>query len=125
MKNWLIIWTIALLGLSLIPRQLAAQGIVSSPADGSVKAEPDAQIQIYPNPNDGRFQLLIERAGSEKVIARIYDITGKLIEDLSESLEREEDRLSHQVEMADPRPGIYFIRVEKGKDLHIKKFIIR
>ena len=49
----------------------------------------EKEIKVFPNPSDGRFQLTIEYQGPEKVTAKVYDITGKLVKDISKDLVKE------------------------------------
>ena len=83
------------------------------------------KMKIFPNPTDGKFQLTLEYEGNEKVTAKVYDITGKVIEDISKELVMEESSVSAQVDLKDPRSGIYFLRVQMGSRLLTKKIIIK
>ena len=83
------------------------------------------QVQIYPNPTDGKFQVTLKVEGTEKVTAKVYDLTGKLIEDITKELVRDESSISAQVDLNHPPSGIYFLRVQVGLKLMTKKIIIR
>jgi len=87
--------------------------------------EASIEINVYPNPSDGRFQLSFDYDGKEKVNAKVYDITGKLVEDITESLVINDTTITAQVELEHPSSGIYFIRISWGKTLLTKKIIIR
>ena len=83
------------------------------------------QLKIFPNPTDGKFQLTLTYKGNEKVTAKVYDITGKVIEDISNDLVKEESSVTAQVDLKDPRSGIYFLRVRMGSKLLTKKIIVK
>lgn len=83
------------------------------------------EIRVFPNPSNGRFHLTIEDAGKEKVTAKVYDITGKLISDVSEDLVVGETSITADIDLESPASGIYFLRIEKGKKFLAKKIIIR
>ena len=83
------------------------------------------QLKIFPNPSDGRFQLSLEYDGIKKIAAKIFDITGKLVQDISETLVIDESNVSVEVDLKVPRSGIYFLRIEMGKNAFTKKIIIR
>lgn len=83
------------------------------------------EIEVYPNPSDGRFQLTFEYSGTEKVSAKVFDITGKQVKDISEDLVITETAVTAQVDLDSPNSGIYFIRISWGKTLLTKKIIIR
>lgn len=83
------------------------------------------QLNIFPNPSDGKFQLSLKYEGNDKVTAKVYDITGKVIEDISNELVKEESSVTAQVDLKDPRSGIYFLRIQMGSKLLTKKIIIK
>lgn len=83
------------------------------------------QLKIFPNPTDGKFQLTLTYKGNEKVTAKVYDITGKVIEDISNDLVKEESSVTAHVDLKDPRSGIYFLRVQMGSKMLTKKIIIK
>ncbi len=87
--------------------------------------ESGKEINVFPNPSDGRFQLSFDFDGKQKVNAKVFDITGKLVEDITESLVIDDTSVTAQVELEHPSSGIYFIRVSWGKTLLTKKIIIR
>ena len=83
------------------------------------------QLKIFPNPSDGRFQLSLEYDGMKKVVAKIFDITGKLVKDISETLVIDNSTVTADVDLRVPRSGIYFLRIEIGKSAFTKKIIVR
>ncbi len=83
------------------------------------------QLQIFPNPTDGKFQLTLKYEGSEKVTAKVFDITGKVIEDISNELVKEESSITARVDLKNPRSGIYFLRIQMGSKLLTRKIVIK
>ena len=83
------------------------------------------KMKIFPNPSDGRFQIRLEYVGKEKITAKVFDITGKLILDISEDLVVGDSSISADVELKATRTGIYFLRIEIGISTFTKKIIIR
>ena len=57
--------------------------------------------------------------------AKVYDIIGKLIRDVSEDLVVVETSITADIGLESPASGIYFLRIEKGKKFLTKKIIIR
>jgi len=55
----------------------------------------------------------------------VYDITGKLVKNITEDLVIVEKSVSASVDLDSPSSGIYFIRIEWGKTLLTKKIIIK
>ena len=83
------------------------------------------QLQIFPNPTDGKFQLTLKYEGNEKVTAKVYDITGKVIEEISSELVKVESSITAKVDLKDARSGIYFLRIQMGSKLLTKKIIVK
>jgi len=83
------------------------------------------KIRVFPNPSNGSFQLTIDHEGQEKVIAKVFDITGKLVKNLNDELVQEDHSVTAQVNLESPKSGIYFLRIEIGKKVLTKKFIVR
>ena len=84
-----------------------------------------SEVKVFPNPSDGRFQLSFDYSGPEKVKAKVFDITGKLVKDISNDLVKTETSISANTDLESPGSGIYFIRIEYGKSIVTKKIIIR
>lgn len=82
-------------------------------------------LKIFPNPSDGRFQMSLEYAGDEKIVVKIFDITGNLVQDITDRLIIDASTVSADVDLQHPRSGIYFLRMEIGNRAFTKKIIIR
>lgn len=83
------------------------------------------EVKVFPNPSDGRFQLSFDYHGPESVKAKVFDITGKLIKDISTDLDKSENSVTGNIDLESPGSGIYFIRIELGKSVVTKKIIVR
>lgn len=83
------------------------------------------KITIFPNPTDGRFQILMDFGENDRIVAKVFDITGKLIEDLSEDLVKTDAKVTADVDLDHPRSGIYFLRVEIGTKIATRKIIVK
>ena len=70
-------------------------------------------------------ELTFEYAGNENVKAKVFDITGKQVKDISEDLVKSERSVTASVDLESPSSGIYFIRIEYGKSILTKKIIVR
>ena len=109
----------------LFTQQLYSHSVYVPDGDRLFVELDEQAIKVFPNPSDGRFQLSIDYQGTEKITAKVYDITGKLIKDISEELAREDQAVNSQVDLETPKAGIYFLRVEIGNQVLTKKIIIR
>jgi hypothetical protein len=83
------------------------------------------KIRIFPNPTDGRFQIRMDLEMHDQIVAKVYDITGKLIKDLSDDLVKTDSEVSADVDLDHPKSGMYFLRVEMGKKITTLKIIVK
>ncbi len=68
------------------------------------------QIKAYPNPvSSGPFTLAVEAAKEERIMVRIFDATGKLVEEFTEQLTSGNNALQFDAE--DLIKGVYLVQV--------------
>ena len=84
-----------------------------------------SEVKVFPNPSDGRFQLTFNYSGPESLKAKVFDITGKLVKDISNDLVKSEHSVTANIDLESPGSGIYFIRIELGKSVVTNKIIVR
>jgi len=125
MKRFTLLVTGIILGGIIVSQQLYSRSIHSLDNDIPGIEQSEKEIKVFPNPSDGRFQLSLDYNGTEKVTARVYDITGKQVKDISEDLVKEDTSVTAQVNLESPKSGIYFLRVSIGNKVLTKKIIIR
>ena len=125
MKKFTLVVIGVLLGGILLSPELYSRSVRSTDGDIPGVEQSEKEIKVFPNPSDGRFQLTLDYTGSEKVTAKVYDITGKLVKDISEDLVSEDHSVTAQVNLESPKSGIYFVRVSLGNKVLTKKIIIR
>ena len=125
MKRFTLVVVVVILGSLLFTQQLYSHSVFVPDGDRPGVELGEQEIKVFPNPSDGRFQLLIDYQGTEKITAKVYDITGKLLKDISEELAREDQSVTSQVDLESPKSGIYFLRVEIGNQVLTKKIVIR
>lgn len=79
-------------------------------------------IEFYPNPNTGQFQLKfsLETAGDVKI--RIYDLTGREV--YSENLESFSGYYEKSIDISDNSDGTYFLHIVQGNSSAVKKIIL-
>ena len=84
----------------------------------------DKGVALYPNPSDGRFEIVIpDDLRKEELCYVIKDITGNIL--LSGTTDDDEGKLS--IEMTDATAGLYFIEItnkEKALSTTCEKFSI-
>jgi hypothetical protein len=84
-------------------------------------SEPDYQIQLFPNPNNGTFTLIFDKDNQPDRL-EIYNSLGQLIyslipeNDLSNSI---------NINLNNATTGVYLLMFEKGKNRITKRFVIK
>jgi len=80
----------------------------------------ESQIQIFPNPNDGNFNVELPNEAEQGLRFRINDFTGRLMQEKS----IETGIKLQSVEAQQLPEGLYFLQiVSEGKILAVKKFV--
>ncbi len=112
-------------GVILVSHSAFSQSTVD-PASGNLNTEwLSEQLKVFPNPSDGRFQLKLKYDGQEKVSAKVFDITGKLVKDITADLVIGKETVTSEVDLQAPGTGIYFLRIDIGKGTVTKKILVR
>ena len=80
-------------------------------------------VSVYPNPNDGTFNLIITSSRSITIDIKVFNALGvvqmeqKQIEIVGE--------YSSKIDLQDVNPGLYFITITDDEDVFIKKFLVK
>ncbi len=79
------------------------------------------EIRIYPNPNDGVFNILFEKPVWDNLDLKIYNVHGQLI------LEKNLERGVYNFEVQTPlvSAGIYFVKIETANEFLVKRIMIK
>ncbi len=81
------------------------------------------QMGVYPNPNTGEFQLVMEHVHQDDVIVQVYDLTGKLIYEKAITVEGMD--FVEDIKLPDGFKGNAVVKVNvEGKD-YIKDIIVQ
>lgn len=114
-----------LLGSIFVSRHLFSHTAVLLDEDPPGVELAISEVKVFPNPSDGRFKISFNYSGEKKIVAKVFDITGKMVKDISDDLVKSEISVTANIDLESPTSGIYFIRFEWGKSLLTKKIIIR
>ncbi len=76
---------------------------------------------IYPNPNNGQFVLSLSAPLDNNTKGRLYNIQGKLIQEVQVS----GNRLQQNLQLENVSQGIYLFEVNDGKSKIVEKLIIK
>jgi len=79
-------------------------------------------FMVSPNPNNGSFRLLLDGLNNSNVNLTIYNLVGQQV--YSNELETSTNQLTKDLELNHLSNGVYFIKVETGKEALTKKIVI-
>lgn len=83
------------------------------------------QFRMYPNPVNDRLTLSYSLERSEKVIIKLYDITGReALMLLNEQQEAGEHQMSYDLK-PQLNPGVYFVSVDAGGKRFSQKLLVK
>lgn len=91
----------------------------------SQEAKQEITLKVFPNPSQGEFKVEVNLEAEGEVSAKIFDMTGKLVKDISSDLQVSGQKVTADVSLSDAKSGILFLRIESGKQKLTKKLIIR
>jgi len=125
MKKSAILFLGILLGTIIVSQHLFSRSAVVGEDDPRVTGQAVNEINVFPNPSDGRFQLSFEYSEKGEINAKVFDITGKQVKNITEDLVIGETAVTATIDLESPGSGIYFIRIEMGGKMLTKKIIVR
>ena len=79
------------------------------------------KVNIFPNPNNGRFEIHLEGfTTEEKFSIEILNFSGKPVKQYSEV-----SRNDFQIDISDFAKGIYFVKIQAGEKVYLEKVVYR
>ena len=81
----------------------------------------DDEIKIFPNPNDGNFDIVFENTTWKNLDLKMYNVHGQLI--LEKNLEGGSSIFHIQTNQISG--GIYFLKLETENEFLVKKMIVK
>ncbi|PCJ85008.1 MAG: hypothetical protein COA57_08285 [Flavobacteriales bacterium] len=80
------------------------------------------QIQLFPNPNEGVFKLVIESELDEEVVIKVFDLEGRIV--LEEHIGKVTGQLEKMIDLSEASSGVYHLQVITDRSVANKKVII-
>ena len=84
--------------------------------------DPGMDLNIYPNPGTGKYQLDLQMEQSAEVRMQIYDMSGRMI--INRLFEDPSKRLQAEFDLLDYADGLYQVRITTARKL-IHRIIIK
>ncbi len=75
-------------------------------------------VSVYPNPNNGEFNLSIDNARVTELTVSVFDIYGRLVHQ-----EQVTDKLN-LIKLNDVASGVYSVRIDSGEQSTTKKIVV-
>ncbi len=82
----------------------------------------DGSINIYPNPNNGQFNVNINSSAQDFYIIKVTDLTGRLV--FSEEIQCQVGMNTKTINLNNGNKGLYLISIQKGDAMITKKLFI-
>ena len=101
--------------------------IVGSGAVGTISGfyefDLDQHLVIYPNPNTGKFNILITLPELNLATLKVFTIEGRLVwESVLPGVTRE---FRTDLDLSGERPGVYYVQVVSARGTSIKKVVVQ
>lgn len=81
------------------------------------------ELTVYPNPNDGVFQLRLETDTREDVTFEVYDMVGNLI--FADIIKQKLGQLKGSIDFKPRASGVYILRVMHGSKVYTRKLVVQ
>lgn len=99
--------------------------IASCLRDGSIAAsnsnpESEPEINVYPNPNNGTFMLLVNNMADQTITLTITNVLGKVI--YSEKLSAVNEK---EISLSGEAKGVYMLQISNADNSYYKKIVIQ
>lgn len=77
-------------------------------------------FKLYPNPNNGKFNLLMKNLTKDKIDLEIYNLQGEIVFTIKDFTLQ----ASCEINLPDFQRGIYFVRAIDGEKVYSQKMVI-
>ena len=78
-------------------------------------------FELYPNPNDGDFNLFIKGELSGNLTLTVFDAYGKAVQ--TQTVSKQQSGLLVEMNMADAAAGMYFVQIQGEQGRAVKRFV--
>ncbi|WP_179349652.1 S8 family serine peptidase [Winogradskyella pacifica] len=80
------------------------------------------KVEIYPNPNNGNFNIRFNNNGNENVLIDIYDMSGRMV--YKRDFVNEAVQFNRTINLEGVASGVYIANISKGGNISSHKIII-
>lgn len=80
-------------------------------------------LEIYPNPNDGKFTIRLESGDKEKTSITVTDANGKKV--FQDKIKEFSGKYEKELNLKEHGPGMYTITIQNGNNKEVQKVMIK
>jgi N-acetylneuraminic acid mutarotase len=89
---------------------------------GIAQHELDQSINVYPNPNNGSFEIGSEIENLSDYKVEVLNQLGQILHELQPK--KEQSLKSLAIQMESPKAGVYYVRISDGNKISMVKFVV-
>lgn len=82
---------------------------------------PDIHLRVYPNPTENTLRIELNNTSTGAVEILLHDLSGRTLAELQ--LEKQSQRIEHQLDIRQLPKGIYLLDVRQGDQRTVKKVV--
>jgi hypothetical protein len=86
----------------------------------SVGTDVASQVEVYPNPSDGEFTVDFGVANTENVKVELVNVEGQVVKAIEMNSNAVVD-----VDVTEFAKGVYYLRINDGNNVNIKKVVVQ
>jgi PKD repeat protein len=99
---------------------IVKQGFINVLPGGGIEIGNELTMNIYPNPNDGKFTVDIQSDMNQTFDLRLYDLMGKQVH--AQGIKVSGNKMI-EIDLSTYSPGVYFVHLSSGNTLLRRKVI--
>lgn len=80
-----------------------------------------AAVEVYPNPNDGKFNIQFQAEDGQETEVKVYDASNKLI--YQKKFQGNGSLIKEEIDVSQNPKGVYIIQIESGNNMEVQKVI--
>ena len=80
-----------------------------------------SKIELFPNPNTGRFSLNVEFINRKDISVSVYNILGKIVYNFND---KQVLQSKYQLDLSEFSSGIYYLQIITKDNLYLKKVVV-
>jgi len=80
------------------------------------------EMKLYPNPNNGKFNLNFNLKSKGDAEVTVYDMQGKQV--YNEKLPNFQGEYNKPIDISSNAKGVYFVKILQGKNTQVKKIVL-